>query len=162
MRKWYTPAGLVIAAWVATVIAVPSATGKDSPADLAARLRAFDTAVFPADSDAAKGLQRMVGADLHTRLREAGLRENEAWRKVTDRAGWEAFRDARIGALRDSLGPFPPVPTDLHVRVTRTIRGDGYRIENLVFESRPGLLVTANLYLPAEASKPPGKHRRAS
>lgn len=31
--------------------------------------------------------------------------------------------------------------------------GDGYRIENLVFESRPGLLVTANLYAPKEPTK---------
>src|SRR5262249_18741544 len=28
--------------------------------------------------------------------------------------------------------------------------GDGYRIEKIVFESRPGLLVTANLYSPAK------------
>src|SRR5207244_6831815 len=45
---------------------------------------------------------------------------------------------------------FPPVPKDLNVRVTRTLAGPGYRVENIVFESRPGLVVTANLYLPAE------------
>jgi cephalosporin-C deacetylase-like acetyl esterase len=36
------------------------------------------------------------------------------------------------------------------VRVTRTLEGDGYRIDNLVFESRPDLTVTANLYRPEE------------
>src|SRR5262249_23730723 len=56
-------------------------------------------------------------------------------------------------ALRDSLGQFPPVPKDLKARVTRKLEGDGYRIENLVFESRPGVLVTANLYGPAKAPK---------
>ena len=44
-------------------------------------------------------------------------------------------------ALRDPGAP--------RMLVTRTLEGDGYRIENLVFESRPGLVVTANLYRPA-------------
>src|SRR5205823_3925849 len=47
---------------------------------------------------------------------------------------------------------FPSPPKDLRVRLTRELPGDGYRIENLVFESRPGLLVTANLYRPARPS----------
>ena len=42
-------------------------------------------------------------------------------------------------------------PDDLKVEATRRIDGDGFRIENLVFQSRPGLLVTANLYLPEPA-----------
>jgi cephalosporin-C deacetylase-like acetyl esterase len=40
------------------------------------------------------------------------------------------------------------------VRVTGRIAGDGHVIENLVFESRPGLPVTANLYLPAQPAAP--------
>src|SRR5262249_10478298 len=35
-------------------------------------------------------------------------------------------------------------------RVTKTIEGGGYAIENTLFESRPGLWVTANLYRPAK------------
>ena len=35
--------------------------------------------------------------------------------------------------------------------MTRELEGDGFRIENLVYESRPGLVVTANLYPPAQA-----------
>ena len=45
---------------------------------------------------------------------------------------------------------FPEPPSDLKTQVTGTVSGPGYRIENIVFESRPGLLVTANLYQPAE------------
>src|SRR5262249_12236312 len=69
---------------------------------------------------------------------------------VKTRADWEKLRDARLHALRASLGPVPPSPKDLKIHVTRALEGDGYRIENLVFESRPGLWVTANLYLPAD------------
>ena len=41
----------------------------------------------------------------------------------------------------------------MKVRTTRTLPGEGYQIENVVFESRPGLLVTANLYSPLALPK---------
>lgn len=45
------------------------------------------------------------------------------------------------------LDPLPP-RTPLNARITGTLERDGYRIEKLVFESRPGLYVVAHLYLP--------------
>lgn len=91
---------------------------------------------------------RSISEDVRLRIREANGLETGAWRKIKSREDWERYRDYRIGALRKSLGTFPDPPKDLKVRVTRTLEGDGFRIENLVFESRPGLLVTANLYVP--------------
>src|SRR6516165_9600895 len=44
-------------------------------------------------------------------------------------------------------GPLERAP--LNARVTGTVERPGYRIEKLIFESRPRLYVTANLYLPA-------------
>src|SRR6185312_6466726 len=44
-------------------------------------------------------------------------------------------------------GPFERTP--LNARVTGAVERPGYRIEKLVFESRPRLYVTANLYVPA-------------
>jgi dienelactone hydrolase len=52
---------------------------------------------------------------------------------------------ARVLAL---IGGLPVETTPLHARVTGTIPMDGYRIEKLVFESQPGLHVTAVLYVP--------------
>lgn len=49
--------------------------------------------------------------------------------------------------IRRSFGPFPE-KTPLNPRVTRVVERDAYRIENVIFESRPGFLVTANLYVP--------------
>jgi dienelactone hydrolase len=39
-------------------------------------------------------------------------------------------------------------PTPLNARVTGTVEHDGYRLEKVVYESRPRLFVSANLYLP--------------
>jgi dienelactone hydrolase len=118
--------------------------------ELAEQLGKLDPKVFPADDERTKQLGRMLARDVQLRIREANRRESESWRRIQSRADWEKFRDVRLRALRESLGSFPPVPKDLKVRVIRTLDGDGYRIEDLVFESRPGLLVTANLYLPRD------------
>lgn len=47
-----------------------------------------------------------------------------------------------------------PAKTPLNARVVGTLNRDGYRIEKVIFESQPGLHVTANLYLPAEGKGP--------
>jgi dienelactone hydrolase len=84
------------------------------------------------------------------RMTEAALAERAAWQKVGSRADWEKFRDQRIGALRKSLGSFPE-RTPLRAAVTkRADYGQGFVIENVVYESRPGRLVPANLYLPSK------------
>ncbi|MCZ2154902.1 MAG: acetylxylan esterase [Bryobacterales bacterium] len=88
--------------------------------------------------------------ELKKRVGASASEEREAWEKVHTVLQWEAFRDARVAALKESLGPFPE-RTPLHAEVTRRIDlGDGFVIENVIFESRPGLIVTANLYLPAK------------
>ncbi len=124
----------------------------DQPADALARhLRDLDATVLPAkDRDK---LARMLSQDVRARIMAANQRETAAWEAVAGRADWERFRDVRIEALRRSLGQFPPAPRDLKVHVTRTLKGEGHAVENLVFESRPGLVVTANLYLPAPPAK---------
>jgi cephalosporin-C deacetylase-like acetyl esterase len=115
--------------------------------DLSTDLRALDTRVLPVDAKP----QQMLGADLRARRDAANRADREAWQRIHSRADWEAFRDRRLNALRASLGQFPKAPADLRVRVAKTLDGDGFRIENLVFESRPGLVVTANLYAPQPA-----------
>ncbi|MHC4538756.1 MAG: nucleoside hydrolase [Planctomycetota bacterium] len=110
-------------------------------------LRDLDVTVL--SKDERQKLAGMVSRDIERRRLLAIQRENTAWSKVKSRDDWERFRDQRLNALRESLGQFPPPPKDLNIETTGRIEGDGYRIENIVFESRPGLLVTANLYLPA-------------
>jgi dienelactone hydrolase len=66
---------------------------------------------------------------------------------LTTRADAEAYVRTIRGNIRESFGP-PPQKTPLNPRVTRVVERDAYRIENVLFESRPGFLVTANLYIP--------------
>ena len=54
-----------------------------------------------------------------------------------------------------ALGGFPD-KTPLNARVTGTVKKDGCVIEKILFESRPGHYVTANLFLPDNPKfKPP-------
>jgi len=64
-------------------------------------------------------------------------------------AEFQTVRAARKRSLMKSLGldPMPP-RTPLNARITGTIQREGYRIEKLVFESRPRFYVTAHLYIP--------------
>lgn len=118
--------------------------------DLESRLRELDSKVLPAP------LPAMIGRDAGARVAESNRRESEGWRRIASLEDWERYKGPRIKALRESLGAEDPVPADLKVAVTRTIEGRGHRVENLTYESRPGLVVTANLYvpLPARASMP--------
>jgi len=65
--------------------------------------------------------------------------------------------EAHVRSLRQKIrlcfGPFPE-KTPLHARTTGVVERDRYRIERILFESRPGFLVTANLYLPKDRRLP--------
>jgi cephalosporin-C deacetylase-like acetyl esterase len=125
-----------------------SGAAPSTATDLAQQLKQVPAHVFP--DQRREELASMVRIDLERRLQEANDRSRRAWYGIQDKAQWEQFRDRRLQALRDSItGSVDRWP--LNTRVTGQVAGDGYRIENLVFLSRPGLWVTANLYLPASA-----------
>ena len=63
------------------------------------------------------------------------------------KADAEAYVRTVRGKIRESFGPFPE-KTPLNARVTKVVERDAYKIENVLFESRPGFLVSANLYVP--------------
>ncbi len=111
-------------------------------------VRDLDPEALPQAERAAA--RQTVPETLRQGLREANERSSEAWRQVRSREDWERLRDRALGRLRESIGPFPDPPKALRVRTTGTLDGDGFRIDKLAFESRPGLCVTAHLYKPAE------------
>lgn len=76
-----------------------------------------------------------------------GIQTAEDWRKV---------RPALLKEYFYMLGLSPsPERTELRAKVTGTLDRDGYVVEKLHFQSRPGLYVTANLYKPVRID--PGK-----
>jgi dienelactone hydrolase len=87
-------------------------------------------------------------------------RENEIYRErlerlaeLQTRADAEAYVQTVRGKVRECFGPNPE-KTPLNPRVTKIVDRDAYRIENVLFESRPGFLVSANLYVPKGRSLP--------
>jgi len=122
--------------------------------ELAEKLRGLDARVIVLGTVRGDSpLAPMLGRDLRAGLRSANLADAKAWEEVKTRADWERFRDQRLAALRASLGQFPSPPKEVKPKVMRTLVGDGYQVDNLVFESRPGVFVTANLYRPAQPGK---------
>ena len=71
------------------------------------------------------------------------------------KADAEAYVKSVQERIRDCFGRMPE-KTPLNAKVTKTLEREGYRIENVIFESRPGYLVTGNLYLPKAAGPVPG------
>jgi cephalosporin-C deacetylase-like acetyl esterase len=67
----------------------------------------------------------------------------------------EARREPLQMRLRYSLGLDPwPERTALNARVVDRLERPGYKIEKLVYEAWPGLLVTAHLYVPDPLEQP--------
>ena len=73
--------------------------------------------------------------------------------ELTTRADAEAYVQTVRGKILDAFGPYPE-KTPLNPRVTKVVERDAYKIENVLFESRPGFLVSANLYIPKGRSFP--------
>jgi len=115
---------LVVAVSLAAV--VPA--GAQSPSPFLAALDAIAQRQLRARADVIAGIKDTAAAE----ARKKAVRE-----KVL----------ALIGGLPDYRGPLRP-------RVTKTTPRDGYVIENVMFDSLPDYVVTANLYRPDR----PGRH----
>ncbi len=94
----------------------------------------------------------MIDRDIKRRTDDFNAHHRDEWAKIKTREQWEKYRDERIGRLRQSMGVFPQ-PGKLNSRVTHVIKGDGFHIENVLYESLPGIWVAGNLYVPAEPGK---------
>ncbi len=99
----------------------------------------------------------MIEQDVIRRTAEANARNRAAWNAIDSRAAWEAYRNVRLTRLRRALGEPADSPARLNVHITGRLPGEGFTIRNVLYESRPGLWVTGNLYLPQPlVANPPG------
>ena len=68
---------------------------------------------------------------------------------------WSSSRERLRGELFEMLGLEPrPTRTELRATVTGKTEHADFTVENLHFQSRPGLYVTANVYVPKKLSAP--------
>ena len=80
----------------------------------------------------------------------------KAWDAIRDEAGLRKLQDELRQKLLQMIGGLPTEKTDLHAEITSKIPMDGFTIEKLVFQSLPGVYVTALVYVPNDhASKHP-------
>ena len=71
-----------------------------------------------------------------------------AWDTIRDEASLRKLQDELRKKLLQMIGGLPTVKRDLHAVITGRIPMDGFTIEKLVFESLPGVYVTALVYVP--------------
>lgn len=125
---------------------IACATRLPAEENVAAKLAKLDTSVFEASDPIA-----LARRSVDQQLRAANQASSADWAKIQSREQWEAFRADKLAKLRQSLR-LPSARQPVKVHVAGELAGDGYKIQKLIYETRPHWFVTANLYLPANAT----------
>lgn len=126
-----------------TVLAIAADT---PPAD-AFRVLPSTTTEGPAISDYLKYQTEMAWEQDDQRVK--------AWQNIHTEKDLLRIQNEIKTHLLTMLGGLPSEKTPLHARVTGQIPMDGFHIEKLIFESLPGIYVTALVYVPDDG---PMKH----
>ncbi|MCX7819349.1 MAG: acetylxylan esterase [Kiritimatiellae bacterium] len=111
------------------------------------------SAPSPAAAATAGDREAVLSAYWNGRMRAAEAAIEARAAAITNREALEAWQQELQRRYAEALGPMPE-RTPLNVKVTRVIERPNYRVENLLFESRPRHYVTASLVLPS-----PDRHR---
>ena len=92
---------------------------------------------------------------------ERDLAADAAWERLSSAAEITAYRERLRDGMIAAVGGFP-ARTPLNAQIVATVGRDGYKIEKVLFESRPKHYVTALAFVPeragAEASQPGRKY----
>ncbi len=78
----------------------------------------------------------------------------QAWSAIRSREDWERFRDEKLARLRQAHGwaATRAVPLSLEVKRRHEDAAGRFVVENIIYQSRPNVWVTANLYRPAQVA----------
>lgn len=99
-------------------------------------------------TDAPNSLYHHLAAEAFGYL-DKRAKEVAALRSLTD---WQQRQQWLRRTLREAVGAFPE-KTPLNAKVTGVTRKEGYRVENIIYESVPGLYVTGSLFIPSGLKK---------
>lgn len=97
---------------------------------------------------------KLTFATVSQKLHEMDIEADLAWTRLPDRAAYDAYRRKMHARLKAAMGEWPE-RTSLNARTLARVQRDGYAIEEVVFESMPGLFVTANLFIPESKERCP-------
>ncbi|MFN7922353.1 MAG: CocE/NonD family hydrolase [Bryobacteraceae bacterium] len=98
--------------------------------------------------------ERMLAAYLKSAAaRQLAERKAEV-AAIGTKEAYERRKERMRQAALSMIGGLDDPRTPLNARVTGTLVRDGYRVEKLVYESRPRFFVTANLYVPTTGRGP--------
>lgn len=95
-------------------------------------------------TDARNSLYRHFAAEAYSHLE----RRKKSIDDIRSLDEWKNRQQWINKTLLEVVGTFPE-KTPLNARITGTVVKDGYRIEHIVYESRPRFYVTASLYVPS-------------
>lgn len=105
----------------------------------------------PPEIDTSRG-DRMISA--YFAAETAKLRD-DCLTEIETLEDWQAKREEYRRQLLEMLGLDPlPEKTPLNTKITGKTEHEEFTVENLHFQSRPGLYVTGNLYVPKNLDKP--------
>ncbi|MGI6401636.1 MAG: acetylxylan esterase [Thermoguttaceae bacterium] len=96
---------------------------------------------------------RMMSRALRSEIDAAGEQWVEDYEKVKTDEDVKNYQEARLKAFREALGPMWE-RTPLNVQITGSGVKEKFRYENVIFESQPGVYVTALMTLPLEERYP--------
>lgn len=77
----------------------------------------------------------------------------DRWSKVKNEDDLQRLRAELRNSLLEMIGGLPREKTDLHAIITGTVSATGFHIEKLIYQSLPGLYVTALVYVPENGDK---------
>ena len=87
---------------------------------------------------------------------DVAWRQDEArqrtWSQIHSESDLLKLQETMRRELLQMIGGLPEKKTDLHARITGKIQMPGYSIEKLIYESLPGVYVTALVYSPDDHS----------
>jgi Prolyl oligopeptidase family len=93
--------------------------------------------------------QKMLDAYFRRRVKEIS---DNCLKDIRTKEDWERQRPEMRRQFLDMIGLWPlPPRTDLKATITGTIDAGSFTVEKLHFQSKPGLYVTGNLYVPRNA-----------
>ena len=77
----------------------------------------------------------------------------DRWSRVKNESDLLQLRAELKRSLLEMIGGLPTEKTNLHAEITGTVSGAGFHIEKLIYQSLPGLYVTALVYVPENGDK---------